>query len=162
MPRGQLQSRGAHPTFREPAWPPGSWRSARYCLRRRRCNRPQTAPGLVCGPQWIGSHFIADRASARGRELVAGTAPIKIAIGEASVAKIGQGLLRRSRSACRRSKCRRVVEQDDAYQRAVQFAVPRQFNNNADNANGYLLKSAVSAPNSNYQRQVQFALKLIW
>ena len=43
------------------------------------------------------------------------------------------------------------------------FVTQQQFANNADNANfGYLLKSAVSAPNSNYPRQVQLALKLIW
>jgi hypothetical protein len=43
------------------------------------------------------------------------------------------------------------------------FINQQQFNNNADNANfGYLLKSAVSAPNSNYPRQVQLAVKLLW
>ena len=43
------------------------------------------------------------------------------------------------------------------------FITRQQFNNNADNANfGYLLKNAVSAPNSNYPRQVQLAGKLIF
>jgi hypothetical protein len=41
--------------------------------------------------------------------------------------------------------------------------VGAQFNNDPENVNfGSLLKSATSAPNSNYPRQIQLAVKLIW
>ncbi|MBI2690220.1 MAG: TonB-dependent receptor [Acidobacteria bacterium] len=43
------------------------------------------------------------------------------------------------------------------------FINSRQFNNDPTNANfGSLIKAEVSAPNSNYPRQVQMAVKLIW
>ncbi len=43
------------------------------------------------------------------------------------------------------------------------FITREQFNNNAENPNfGSLIKAAVSAPNSNYPRQVQLGVKLIW
>ncbi len=43
------------------------------------------------------------------------------------------------------------------------FLVGQSFNNNADNAGfGSIVKAAVSAPNSNYPRQIQLAVKLLW
>ena len=43
------------------------------------------------------------------------------------------------------------------------FNTRLQFNNNPESPNfGTLIKAAVSAPESNYPRQVQLALKLIW
>jgi hypothetical protein len=68
------------------------------------------------------------------------------------------------------NKMTRISERYSAQFRAEAFNIgnsffitQQQFGNNADNANfGYLLKSAVSAPNSNYPRQVQLAVKLIW
>jgi hypothetical protein len=43
------------------------------------------------------------------------------------------------------------------------FVVAAQFNNNAENVNfGSIEKAALSAPNSNYPRQIQLAVKLIW
>ena len=43
------------------------------------------------------------------------------------------------------------------------FINSRQFNNDPTNANfGSLIKAETSAPNSNYPRQVQIAVKLIW
>jgi hypothetical protein len=43
------------------------------------------------------------------------------------------------------------------------FLVRSQFNNNPENANfGSVEKAAVSAPNSNYPRQIQLAIKLLW
>jgi len=43
------------------------------------------------------------------------------------------------------------------------FIVSQQFNNNVENVQfGSLIKAAVSAPASNYPRQMQLGLKLIW
>ena len=43
------------------------------------------------------------------------------------------------------------------------FLTQAQFNNNPENVNfGTIVKTSVSAPNSNYPRQIQLALKLIW
>lgn len=43
------------------------------------------------------------------------------------------------------------------------FVNSRQFNNTATNANfGSIIKSEVSAPNSNYPRHIQMAVKFIW
>ena len=43
------------------------------------------------------------------------------------------------------------------------FINSRQFNNDPTNANfGSIIKAETSAPNSNYPRQVQMAIKLIW
>ncbi|MBI4874560.1 MAG: TonB-dependent receptor [Acidobacteria bacterium] len=43
------------------------------------------------------------------------------------------------------------------------FIVQQQFNNNPENVQfGSLIKAAVSAPNSNYPRQMQLGLKLMW
>jgi hypothetical protein len=43
------------------------------------------------------------------------------------------------------------------------FVVSQQFNNNPENVQfGSLIKAAVSAPASNYPRQMQLGLKLIW
>jgi len=43
------------------------------------------------------------------------------------------------------------------------FVVQQMFNMNAENVNfGSIEKAAMSAPNSNYPREVQLALKLIW
>ena len=43
------------------------------------------------------------------------------------------------------------------------FVVSQQFNNNPENVQfGSLIKAAVSAPASNYPRQIQLGLKLIW
>jgi len=43
------------------------------------------------------------------------------------------------------------------------FVVAQQFNNNAENVNfGSLFKAQMSAPNSNYPRQFQLGLKLVW
>ncbi|MBL8219815.1 MAG: TonB-dependent receptor [Bryobacterales bacterium] len=43
------------------------------------------------------------------------------------------------------------------------FVVAQQFNNNAENANfGSVIKAQMSAPNSNYPRQIQLAIKLLW
>ncbi|MBI3208797.1 MAG: carboxypeptidase regulatory-like domain-containing protein [Candidatus Solibacter usitatus] len=43
------------------------------------------------------------------------------------------------------------------------FIVSQQFNNNVENVQfGSLIKAAVSAPSSNYPRQMQLGLKLIW
>jgi hypothetical protein len=43
------------------------------------------------------------------------------------------------------------------------FDVREQFNNDPENPNfGTVNKAAISAPNSNYPRQVQLAVKLLW
>jgi hypothetical protein len=43
------------------------------------------------------------------------------------------------------------------------FVVSQQFNNNPENVQfGSLIKASVSAPSSNYPRQLQLGLKLIW
>lgn len=43
------------------------------------------------------------------------------------------------------------------------FVVSQQFNNNPENVQfGSVIKAAVSAPNSNYPRQIQLGFKLIW
>jgi hypothetical protein len=43
------------------------------------------------------------------------------------------------------------------------FLVSSQFNNNPENVNfGTIEKAAVSAPQSNYPRQIQLAIKLLW
>jgi len=43
------------------------------------------------------------------------------------------------------------------------FLVRTQFNNNPENVNfGSIEKAAVSAPNSNYPRQIQLGVKLLW
>ena len=43
------------------------------------------------------------------------------------------------------------------------FLVAQPFNNNPESVNfGAVEKAAISAPNSNYPRQIQLGLKLIW
>jgi hypothetical protein len=43
------------------------------------------------------------------------------------------------------------------------FDTREQFNNTPDNPNfGTVNKAAISAPNSNYPRQIQMAVKLVW
>jgi hypothetical protein len=43
------------------------------------------------------------------------------------------------------------------------FLVSSQYNNNPENVNfGSIVKAAVSAPQSNYPRQIQFGIKLLW
>jgi hypothetical protein len=43
------------------------------------------------------------------------------------------------------------------------FVVAQQFNNNPENVNfGSVIKAQISAPNSNYPRQIQLGLKLLW
>jgi hypothetical protein len=43
------------------------------------------------------------------------------------------------------------------------FLVSSQYNNNPENVNfGSIVKAAVSAPQSNYPRQIQFGVKLLW
>ncbi len=43
------------------------------------------------------------------------------------------------------------------------FVVSQQFNNNVESVQfGSLIKAAVSAPNSNYPRQMQLGMKLMW
>ncbi|MGH9721396.1 MAG: carboxypeptidase regulatory-like domain-containing protein [Bryobacteraceae bacterium] len=43
------------------------------------------------------------------------------------------------------------------------FVVSSQYNTNPENVNfGSVIKAAISAPSSNYPRQIQFGLKLLW